>query len=67
MIFVVFVVFVLIGIPALVYLSERRRRRRTQLEREDEAVRVARGPHDGPGQHEPLTLPRRPGAPPPNM
>jgi hypothetical protein len=66
MIFVVFVVVVLIGIPALIYLSEWRRRRRTQAELDDDAVRVARGERDGPGEHEPVTLPQRPGPMPPS-
>ena len=31
-----------VGVPLLVYLSDRRRRRRTQAELEDDAVRTAR-------------------------
>lgn len=55
------VIFVLLGIPALVYLSDRRRQRRTQAERDDEAVRVAKGASDGPGNNEPAILAKRPG------
>src|SRR6478735_6051507 len=40
---VVAVLVIFLGIPALVYLSDRRRQRRTQAERDDEAVRVAKG------------------------
>ena len=65
MIFVGLVLVVLIGIPALIYLSESRRRRRTQAELDDDAVRVALGERDGPGEHEPVTLPQRPGPMPP--
>jgi hypothetical protein len=35
-------VFVLIGIPAIVYVSDRSSRRRTRAELDDEAVRSAR-------------------------
>jgi hypothetical protein len=59
--------FVLVGIPALVYLSERRRNRRTQAELNDAAVRAAKGVDEGPGSREPvnLTRPSGPLLPPP--
>jgi len=67
MVAVLTVVFVLVGIPALVYLSERRRKRRTQAELEDEAVRAAKGVNEGPGSRERvnLTRPAGPLQPPP--
>jgi hypothetical protein len=43
-----------VGIPALVFLSDRRRRKRTRAELEDEAVRAAQGAAEGPGSHEPV-------------
>ena len=67
MIAVIAVLFVLLGIPTLVYLSDRRRQRRTQAERDDEAVRVAKGASDGPGNNEPPVLPRRGPLPPPSF
>jgi len=57
-----FLLALFVGIPAVVYGSERLRRRRTQAELEDEEVRLAREGTEGPGDHEPLT-PRLP--PPP--
>jgi hypothetical protein len=67
MVAVLAVLFVLVGIPALVYLSERRRKRRTQAELDDEAVRAAKGVNEGPGSREPvnLTRPSGPLQPPP--
>ena len=53
---VVAVLVIFLGIPALVYLSDRRRQRRTQAERDDEAIRVAKGASDGPGNNEPAIL-----------
>lgn len=64
MVAVLAVLFVLVGIPALVYLSERRRRR-TQAELDDAAVRSAKGGSEGPGSHEPVTLHKGPGQLPP--
>ena len=58
---VVAVLVVFLGIPALVYLSDRRRQRRTQAERDAEAVRAAKGASDGPGNNEPAILAKRPG------
>ena len=66
MIAVLVVLFILIGIPAVVYLSDRRRNRRTSAELEDNALRVAKGASDGPGSNEPVTLPNRPGPMPPS-
>lgn len=63
MVAVLAVLFVLVGIPALVYLSERRRR--TQAELDDAAVRSAKGGSEGPGSHEPVTLHKGPGQLPP--
>jgi hypothetical protein len=65
MVAVLAVLFVLVGIPALVYLSERRRR--TQAELDDAAVRSAKGVDDGPGSHEPVTLHKGPGQLPPPL
>lgn len=64
MIAVAALLLVLIGVPALVYLSDRRRSRRTRAELDDEAVRVAKGADDGPGSNEPVRLPRRGPLPP---
>ncbi|HET7428537.1 MAG TPA: hypothetical protein VFJ66_03735 [Gaiellales bacterium] len=51
-----FVLAVFLGVPAIVYLLDRRRRKRTQEEIEEEAVWAAQ--HDeGPGTHEPLSGP----------
>jgi hypothetical protein len=61
MIAVIAPLFVPLGIPTLVHLSDRRRHRRTQAEREDEAIRVAKGAGDGPGNNEPAILAKRPG------
>jgi hypothetical protein len=59
-----FLLALFVGIPALVFGSERLRRRRTRAELEDEAVRRARVGGDGPGDHEPLA-PTLPAGPPP--
>jgi hypothetical protein len=50
---------VFIGVPLLVWGSEWRRRRRTQEERDDAAIRSARDGATGPGDHEP-NAPRLP-------
>jgi hypothetical protein len=50
---------VFVGVPLLVWLSDWRRRRRTQEERDDAAVRSAREGGEGPGDHEP-NAPRLP-------
>jgi hypothetical protein len=51
-----FILAAFLGVPAVVFLVDRRRRRRTQAELEDEAVWAAQ--HDeGPGSHEPVVLP----------
>jgi len=59
-----FLAALFIGIPALVYASERLRRRRTKAELQDEAVRIARQGSESPGDHEPLA-PTLPNLPPP--
>jgi hypothetical protein len=52
-----FILAVFLGVPAIVYLLDRQRRRRTEDERDDEAVWAAQ--HDeGPGTHEPTSGPR---------
>lgn len=57
-----FLVALFVGVPALVFASERLRRRRSTAELEDEAVRRGRDGGEGPGDHEPLapTLPPPP-------
>jgi hypothetical protein len=55
-----FLLALFVGIPAVVFASERMRRRRSTAELEDEAVRRARESGEGPGDHEPLAPPLPP-------
>ncbi|HET7428171.1 MAG TPA: hypothetical protein VFJ66_01865 [Gaiellales bacterium] len=65
MIGLTFLLALFVGIPAVVFASERMRRRRSAAELEDEAVRRARKGGEGPGDHEPLA-PTLPTLPPPS-
>ena len=51
-----FILAMFLGVPAIVDLLDRRRRKRTQEEIEDDAVWAAQH-HEGPGTHEPLSGP----------
>jgi hypothetical protein len=51
-----FILALFLGIPAAVYVADRRRRVRTQAELENDAVWAAQH-HEGPGSHEPVVLP----------
>lgn len=57
MIGLAFILVVFLGVPAIIYLLDRRRRNRTPEEQADEAVWSAQH-HEGPGTHEPTTGPR---------
>jgi hypothetical protein len=51
-----FLLALVLGVPALFYLLDRRRRARTDAERDDDAVWAAQH-HEGPGTHDPLSGP----------
>jgi len=51
-----FILAVFLGVPAIIYLLDRRRRKRTEVERDDDAIWAAQH-HEGPGTHEPLSGP----------
>ena len=56
MIGLAFLAALFLGVPALFYLLDRRRRARTEEEQADDAVWAAEH-HEGPGTHEPLSGP----------
>jgi cbb3-type cytochrome oxidase subunit 3 len=51
-----FLAAVFLGVPAIVYALDRRRRARTDEERDDDALWAAQH-HEGPGTHDPLSGP----------